>query len=212
MRAVIFANGLIADPSLVRALILPDDHLIAADGGARHMFGLGLSPSVIIGDFDSLSEDHIPKTAGIEMIRHSPRKNETDLELAVFLAMKRGAHTVLIFGALGKRWDMTIANLFLGARPEFQSMDIRLIDGNQEIRILREEKTYLFFGEKGHIISFIPMGGDVQGVRSWGLEYPLEDDTLSLGSGRGVSNSFSEEKASIRFRSGRLICITGIRP
>jgi thiamine pyrophosphokinase len=212
MRAVIFANGLIDDPSLVRGLILPEDYLIAADGGARHMRFLGISPSVIIGDLDSLPEEHVQQNAGVEIIRHSRRKDQTDLELAIFLAMQRGANEALIFGALGKRWDMTVANLFLGVLPEFRHMDIRLMDGTQEMRILQEKKTHLFFGKKGDILSFIPIAGDVQGITSSGLEYPLNDDTLKLGATRGISNSFSERNASIRFKCGRLMCITGVKP
>ncbi|VEN72605.1 Thiamine diphosphokinase [Candidatus Desulfarcum epimagneticum] len=212
MRAVIFANGPLKDFSGVQSRLLPGDYLIAADGGIRHMIALGVSPAAVIGDLDSFPEDVAGQASGAEMIRHSPRKDETDLELAIRLAMERGAEKALVFGALGRRWDMTLANALIGAIPDFDNMDIRLIDGNQEIRVLKENRTHLFSGKKGEMISLIPICGHVRGITSTGLEYPLENSALEFGKTRGVSNSFSGEKASVHFRTGLLLCVSGIRP
>jgi thiamine pyrophosphokinase len=212
MRAVIFANGPLKDFSGVQSRLLPGDYLIAADGGVRHMIALGVSPSAVIGDMDSLPEDVAGRIPGAEMIRHPPRKDETDLELAIGLAMERGAETVLVFGALGKRWDMTLANALIGAMPDFGDLDIRLIDGKQEIRVLKKNRTHLFSGKKGEMISLIPICGNVRGITSTGLEYPLENSALEFGKTRGVSNSFSGERASIHFKAGLLLCVAGIGP
>jgi len=209
MRAVIFANGPIDDLSSVRYRLLADDYFIAADGGALHIESLGFSPSVVIGDLDSIPGSIIKKNSDVEIVRHSPRKDQTDLELAIFLAMQRGANKALIFGALGKRWDMTIANVYLGALPEFKDIDVRIIDGNQEIRILREKEIHCFFGQKGDIFSLIPISTNVHGITSEGLEYPLKNDLIRFGSTRGISNAFSKKEASVRFKRGLLMCITG---
>ena len=53
-RVVIFVNGRIPDLEQVRRLIRPTDMIFAADGGTRHALALGLVPSVVIGDLDSL--------------------------------------------------------------------------------------------------------------------------------------------------------------
>ena len=55
MRAVIFANGMLERPELAAGLLRPDDFLISADGGLRHLRSLGLVPHLLIGDQDSIS-------------------------------------------------------------------------------------------------------------------------------------------------------------
>ena len=80
-RALIFANGSLPDPEAARALIRPDDLIIAADGGTRHVLALGHTPAVIIGDLDSLPEAgrHEVEAARARIIQYSRDKNETDL-------------------------------------------------------------------------------------------------------------------------------------
>jgi thiamine pyrophosphokinase len=57
-RLIIFANGIIPELESARRLIQSGDVIIAADGGSQHLFWhLGLLPSIIIGDLDSLSPD-----------------------------------------------------------------------------------------------------------------------------------------------------------
>ena len=115
MRAVIFANGEVFDPQGARGMLLPDDLIIAADGGTRHALTVGVVPHMIIGDLDSLSLDdrvHV-EAAGSRIISFSHRKDETDLELALRHARSEGATDIVILAALGGRLDQTVANLLL---------------------------------------------------------------------------------------------------
>ena len=59
MRAVIFANGALTNPEAVLDILLPEDLLLAANGGARHCLALQLTPAVIIGDCDSLNDQEL---------------------------------------------------------------------------------------------------------------------------------------------------------
>jgi thiamine pyrophosphokinase len=75
-RLIIFANGLVPEIENARQLIKPGDVLYAADGGTHHALALGLLPSVIIGDLDSLGpEDRARVEAGGVDIRQYPRDN-----------------------------------------------------------------------------------------------------------------------------------------
>ncbi|MCX8026222.1 MAG: thiamine diphosphokinase, partial [Thermanaerothrix sp.] len=91
-RAVIFANGELADGEAVRSWLRPTDYLIAADGGLRHVQALGLQPHLVIGDLDSLSAEQVTalQTAGVQIERHPAEKDETDLELAIQYALRQG--------------------------------------------------------------------------------------------------------------------------
>ena len=208
-RAVIFANGLLGNLESARQVLRPDDILIAADGGARHCRRLGLTPHFIVGDFDSLEPAELLtfQDAGVAVIRHPARKDFTDLELALRHARSLGVAEILILGGLGARWDQTLANLLLPAAKEFASVHIRLLDGAQEVFLLRGGESAQVRGSPGDTVSLIPLGGDAQGVRTSGLEYPLAGDTLVFGATRGVSNVLMGETAAIQLERGLLLCV-----
>lgn len=209
MRAVIFANGVLNNLQDVHDIILPDDLIIAADGGMTHCRALGIKPSIVIGDLDSLDPDYLKslQTSGTEIISYPINKDQTDLELALHKALDLGSDEIFVLGALGARWDMTIANLLLPASPEFSKVTIRLIDGHQEIILLRGRGELTFKGKKGDILSLVPLGKDAQGVTLLGLEYPLEDDVLKFGATRGISNVLIDDTATVYLKKGLLLCI-----
>jgi thiamine pyrophosphokinase len=209
LRVVIFANGILSDPQSSLAQIRPDDLIIAADGGALHSLALGLRPSIVIGDFDSLDQANLSQmeTSGAELIRHPARKNYTDLELALEHARQLGASQILILGALGNRWDQTLANLLLPAAEHFSKLDIRLVDGPQEIFLVRSGQMTEIRGNPGDTLSLIPLYGDATGIITKGLEYVLNDDTLQFGSTRGISNVLLENTAGISCKKGMLVGI-----
>lgn len=209
-RALIFANGEFNHPETVREYLRNDDLLIGADGGTRHLQALGLTPDVLIGDFDSLSPDMIAslKMQGVETIRHSDHKDYTDLELALRLAAERGVKQALVFGAVGARWDQTLANLLLPAAAGLDQVEIRLIDGPQEVALLSGGGSIQIHGHAGDTFSLIPIGGDAVGITTENLEYPLDGDTLNFGETRGVSNVLLAEKGSVSLQKGSLLCIT----
>jgi len=209
LRAVIFANGVLNNLQNVHDIILPDDLIIAADGGMTHCQALGIKPSIVIGDLDSLDPDYLKslQTSGTEIISYPINKDQTDLELALHKAFDLGSDEILVLGALGARWDMTISNLLLPASPEFSKVAIRLIDGHQEIILLRGRGELTFNGKKGDMLSLIPLGQDAYGVALRGLEYPLEDDVLKFGATRGISNVLLEDTATVYLKKGLLLCI-----
>ena len=209
MRAVIFANGIIKHLPEAGAVIMPDNMLIAADGGANHFKALGILPNVLIGDLDSIHSDDLNelRTAGAEIIQHPSGKDQTDLELALDLAVDRGAEKILVFGALGARWDMSIANILLLTSPEFSGVKLKFIEENQEITLLRGGEEQTFHGKKGDTLSLTALDQEVKGVTLGGLEYPLKNDVLKLGSSRGISNVFIENSATVFLKHGLLLCV-----
>src|SRR5258706_2057581 len=206
-RAIIFANGLLADPAAARAAIRPADQVIAADGGLHHLQAIGLTPHVLIGDLDSIGPDEARQAAasGVRLERFSPRKDQTDLEVAVQLALRDGATDILIFGALGARWDHTLANLLLLAHPDFRAARLRLVDGTQQIYLIQGQAD--IEGQPGDTVSLIALTGDARGVTTAGLEYPLARGRLAFGSTLGVSNVLLGRMASVRVEEGLLACI-----
>jgi thiamine pyrophosphokinase len=214
LRAVIIANGVLSDPDAARTAIHSGDLLIAADGGGHHCREMGLTPAVLIGDFDSLegAELTLFENAGTEIIRHPARKDFTDLELAIRHAQEMGAGEIVVLAALGSRWDQSLANLLMPATADFQELQISLMDGPQEIMLLRGTRTKSgpaqleIIGQPGDTVSLIPLGGDARGITTHELEYPLANETLFFGTTRGISNVMLSKKASISLEEGMLLC------
>ncbi len=211
MRAVILANGRLSDPSTDRARVRPDDWILAADGGLHNARRLGLTPAVVIGDLDSVGPDELaPLDAhGVTVVRHPERKDETDLELALAYAVRHGADEILVLGALGDRWDQTLANALLLASPVLARTRTWLVDGVQQVTLLHGPQSLSLNGAPGDVLSLLPLAGDAHGVTTDGLEYPLKDETLRFAATRGVSNALLNRAATVHIAEGLLWVVHG---
>ncbi len=204
MDAVIVANGALEANARLRGLWEGARIRIAADGGARHTREqLGAAPHVVIGDLDSLDEE----TRGwleqkhAEFIPHPRAKNETDLELALNLALERGAEHVTVLGASGGRADQFIANVLLLTRVP----QVVMADRTGEMWAATQGAT--IEGMKGDTVSLIPIDARVEGIVTHDLEYPLRDEDLLRGSTRGISNRLTATRAEVYWRKGLLLVV-----
>ena len=100
-----------------------------------------------------------------------------------------------------------MANLLLPAGKALAKVRIRLLDGHQEIRLLRAGERLIITGQLGDTVSLIPLAGDACGVATEGLEYPLMDENLVFGATRGISNVLQEQSASVSLREGLLLIV-----
>lgn len=205
--AIIVANAPALDAAPYRALLEQADLLVAADGGALPVLALGLVPHLVIGDLDSLDEATLDDLTrrGVVLQRHPRAKDETDLELAILHAVAQGAERIDILGALGGRWDHTLANVAMLALPELQGRRVRLLDTQQILMVVRDQAE--LHGSHGDTISLLPLTADVQGITTSGLLYPLADATLRYEHARGISNVLLESPATITIRAGLLLVV-----
>lgn len=207
---LIFANGDLNDGPAVRAALdhAPDARIIAADGGARLALACARPPDLVIGDFDSLSDDEVRDLAdrGAQIVRFPAAKDETDLELALLRAVQDGAVWLRVIGAVGDRLDQTLANLYLLTLDELAGRDVRLVAGRQTLWLLRPG-THLIRGTPGDTLSLLPLVGSAENIRTTGLQYSLRGETLRLGPARGVSNVLEADTATVTFSTGLLIAV-----
>lgn len=205
--AVVVADAPAADLHPFRSLLQQADLRVSADGGARYLLALDLLPHIAVGDFDSLAAEQLEllERAGVEVQRHSVHKNETDLELALLQAIEHGATCIYVLAALGGRPDQHLANLQLLTHPALAQADVRMLHERWELFAIR--RSARIFGAPGDVVSLLPMTDEVAGIITDGLYYPLRDESLILGPARGVSNVLVSQEASIRVRSGILLCM-----
>lgn len=209
MRAIVVANGCVEENETYAQAVQADDLIIAADGGALIAMKVGLQPHVVIGDMDSLPLEIREELAerGCQLVSHSPRKDETDTELAIQYALRAGAQEIVLLGATGDRLDHTLANVLLLGMSELERVPATIVAGNTQVWLLRGGYELEFGGTPGDIVTLLPLGQDATGVSTDGLEWVLHDDTLCFGPARGVSNVMSMPEARVRLREGCLLVL-----
>lgn len=199
MRAVLIANGDVRDYDNIKKYIGENDFIICADGGYRHAKMLGIIPDVVIGDMDSAKIEDIEE----KKIIYPTRKDFTDGELVLEYAIENGYSELILIGFIGTRMDHTFTNISM--LLNYPEIDALIVDEHNEIKILKDENEIR--GEKGDIVSIIPMGECIEGVTTIGLEYPLCNEKLYFGKGRGVSNKMTSSSARVTKKSGMGIII-----
>ena len=177
----------------------PEDYLLAADGGLRHLEKLNLKPQGILGDFDSLG--YTPEGAEVFPVE----KDDTDAMLAARKGLELGWRDFLFYGALdGPRLDHTVAN--------FQTLQFLADHGAKGYLVGREylvtvikNERISFPAEAEGILSLFCLGVEAKGVTIGGLHYELENGTLTPGFPLGVSNHFTGKPAAIEVKDGSLL-------
>jgi thiamine pyrophosphokinase len=204
-RAVIIASGQVTDHARARRLFDPDDVVLCADGGYRVAQSLGIRPRALVGDLDSLSEAEqlAVLETGLQIHRHPKDKAQTDLELALTLAATAGHHPLMIVGGLGGRLDHTLGNLGLLASDRFSPYEVSMDDGLVQVLVCRQRVT--IYGRRGDLVSLIPWGGEVGGVRTNRLKWGLQGDVLSADRTRAISNVMLDETAEVEVSAGVLL-------
>jgi thiamine pyrophosphokinase len=207
MYAIIVANAPDFDAAPFSGLLASADLIVAADGGGNALRAAGVTPHVVIGDLDSLdpAAEAAFRAAGAEVIGFPAEKDETDLELALLLAVGRGAGRIDILGAIGGRWDQGLANVAMLALPELVGTQVRLLDVAQEAYLVRGAAEIP--GAAGDTVSLLPLGGPAHGITTRGLYYPLVGATLRFERSRGVSNVITEPPASVSLAEGLLLVV-----
>ncbi len=205
-RIIILANGEIKNYKYLSQYISKDDYIICANGGTKHALRMNITPDIIIGDLDSLSNSIYNKLdRTIKVIKYPAEKDASDLELAIKKALELHPKEIVILGALGKRIDHVFANTMLLALPLEHGIKTKILDDCHEIYIINSHLEV--FGEIGDYISLFALTADVKGITTLGLKYPLRGETLYFNNTRGLSNELLTKNAEITIEQGYLLVI-----
>ena len=200
MKALIFSGGEFGG--------LPDNFnineyslIIAADSGYVSCCNAGITPQIVIGDFDSYPQDMVNAE---KIVRLNPVKDMTDTQEAIDTAVKAGAREITILGALGGRIDHTIANIHLLKYARSKGARAEIADRDTYISLIWDSCTVS--RREGFCLSLIPLT-DCSGVSIQGVFYPLKNADMPVGNPYGISNEFTEDYAHIEVDSGELLLI-----
>ncbi len=205
MDCIIIASGALKRHDYFTRLIHKADLVVCADGGARHLRRMNMIPHVAIGDFDSIDTKSrlFLETHHVPIITHPRDKDATDTELAVQWAMEKGATGLTLMGVTGTRLDHTLANILLLKSIGETGIKCRIVDDNNEIYIVTERIE--LHGNPGDLVSLIPLTETVKGVTITGVDFPLDNAEIPMGSSLGISNRFSGTQAQISIKNGMAV-------
>ena len=97
--------------------VTEEDYVIAVDGGLSYCGLLNVEPDLIIGDFDSMSEqeklavEQLQQTVPEKICRLPECKDDTDMLAAIKRGLELGYTDFRIYAATGGRFDHTLANI-----------------------------------------------------------------------------------------------------
>lgn len=207
MDVLVVGSGSIGSPELLQQTASLSQLYICADGGARHFRQAGITPHVLMGDFDSIPFELLRtyENEGVKLVRYPTRKDYTDMELALDYAAERGATRIFILGATGSRIDHSLSNLQLLHKLLDKNIRGVILNDNNRVYLIKDRIKVSRMD--GYHISLLPASPVVEGVTTEGLAWPLFNFTMKTGTGLGISNEFTEDTATIRISSGRLYVI-----
>ena len=194
----------------------PYDRLIAADRGLDTLLEAGVTPDILLGDYDSVSDGGrvaAMRQRGIPVETYPAEKNFTDGEAALRAAMALGSTQITLLGATGGRLDHFLASLQGMLIPFEAGIDVSMADAQNELRLIRGSAELTREECGGRYVSLLPLAGPVTGLSMQGFKYPLKDFTLEMGSSRCVSNELAGERGVISFSGGTAVLVlSGDRP
>lgn len=182
MNAIIITGGDI-DLSFLEYYIEKnkDSSIISVDAAIKNLEKIDIIPDVMVGDFDTLDdEDKLRRYAnlGVGIVRHDPIKDFSDTELAIDKAVLAGIRNIVVFGALGRRFDHAFANILILQKYKKTGVDITIFDRYNKIYV----KSNSFVLERedfwGKYISFFSLEGKVFLESITGVAYPVKERML----------------------------------
>lgn len=201
MKAVILAGSELTPTGDLRRHLDGHALVVAADGGLAHARALGLSPDLVVGDFDSVTPDVLAAYPELPRETHPPAKDALDLELAIEHALALGAKELLVVGALGGRLDQTAAALFIAARLKREGYAVTLHSGHEQVHFVAQGERLVLELPPKQRFSALSLSGRAT-VSLAGCRYPLERAPLPFGVGLGVSNEVTQPPLRVHVHDG----------
>ena len=201
-RCVIVGGAPIGDYGCIRGYLREGDTVICCDSGLRHIGGLGISPDLIVGDFDSFENPHLP----VETVVLPCEKDDTDTVFAVKTAAERGFTDFLLIGVIGGRLDHTLANVSALVWLHARGLHAMAVDDYSEMEIVSDRPV--FIPDSFAFFSLVNITGQAEGITVKDAKYPLDGAVITAEYQYGVSNEVLPGKtAKVSVGRGMLLLI-----
>jgi thiamine pyrophosphokinase len=172
--------------------------LIGVDYGALFALNHQLPLVFAIGDFDSVSKNDFAQIQARtkDIIQALPNKDQSDTELAIVEAIKRGYQHIFVFGVIGTRLDhfyvvFRLLSLFKDTKITIENSTNKislLKQGTHKLKI--EHQYFSLFAYESAIITIK------------GSKYDVEDRRLDIIDRYGLSNEALLSEVIVTVSSG----------
>lgn len=187
------------------------DKIVAVDGGLSVANLLGVYPDIIVGDFDTVSEELLNSYAKGNCVieRLNPVKDDTDTQYAINRIIELGADEIDIIGGTGGRMDHTMSNIYMLKLAYEQGVKAVMYDRVNKISVIKGRNAIKKDKAYGRYISFVQLEAPVRDVTMTGFVYNVEHFDFDTGKEYrlAVSNEFAGETATIDIAEGMFVML-----
>ncbi len=203
--ALLFAGGSRPNRSAFKLAAQRSKHIVAIDGGLRHLRSLAVVPEVVIGDFDSAKPEDITWARRRRAhIVFSADQETSDMDKALAMCRERKWKNVVIACADGSRPDhflyalsKTLSQRGTSFTFLFRNSVLRTLSGKARVR--------LRIG-RGRVFSWIGFAV-AEGANLEFAQWPICSGTLEYGKFSSLSNIASADVVDFSQVSGRSLII-----
>tara|TARA_Y100000034_G_scaffold111271_1_gene144142 strand:+ start:31731 stop:32339 length:609 start_codon:yes stop_codon:yes gene_type:complete len=172
------------------------DLICATDGAYDHLVDKEITPNLVSGDFDSIS--NIPKDIPT---LHTPDQDYTDFEKLLHHLHQEGHEEIHVYGASGKEQDHFLGNIHV-ALVWKEQLNIVFYDDYGTHRLI--PKSFQASNVKGKNVSIYPFP-EAEEISTEGLEFPLNGEALKIGKRIGIRNKAINDQIQINYTKGNLL-------
>ena len=179
------------------------DIVISADSGYENALKMGIRTDILVGDFDSLA--NIPENVG-EVVQVPSEKNDTDAQLAVELAIERGANEIVIVGSTSGRADHALSLLAILEHLHGKRISACIVNGQNRVRFVRDDGIIIVRSHYKYF-SIVTLDSVAKKVSIEGAKYQLKNAELRRENQFAVSNEIVKNAALITVKKGSIYII-----
>jgi thiamine pyrophosphokinase len=186
--------------------IQPHDLIVAVDGGYKRCLELGLTPSLLIGDLDSIAPELLKSVPdSCQKIVYPSHKNDTDTQLAVLHCIRMGIREIFICNDLQGRFDHALALISNLSEAQHKGTHATLVSDENLVFVIDKDAEFSY--PVGTVVSVLALTPQTLFGRSRGFQYPLDDLTIHSWQSRGISNVVTQPVQMISIKSGTALMV-----
>jgi thiamine pyrophosphokinase len=206
-KAFVFLNGeMDIDSEICRSMVSEEDYVFCADGGSRYAMAIGVIPTLVMGDMDSIDSETRMwlDRNNVEVFTFPAEKDSSDTELLLDYICNSGVRDITLFAATGGRIDHQLANLLLLEKYTLEGHSIRILYAKGVVEGVRGQSKIVLIGKRGYLSSIFTVS-DSALVSLEGFRYELSITEVRRDSTLGLSNVIESNNAMVTVHSGNIL-------
>lgn len=178
--------------------------VIAADGGMKRAFELGVVPELWMGDFDSSDQKMDHAFAAVPRQQFPAAKDKTDGALAIAEALRLGATRISLVGGFGGRFDHALGHGLQLVALAQRGVACFMTSGDEEAYPVLDSLNLdgLSYGTRLSVLGL----NALEGLSIVGVRWPLHGVAVPLGSTLTLSNEIAGD-VEVRLQRGRALVV-----